>query len=74
MVHRPYGQKVDSAALDSQEIPPVLPGTRETRLDLASLAANATELDRQVGFTLDALDETALRTNTLSGCVRWMRR
>jgi len=65
LVHRSYGQEYDQELVKRIPVPPVLPDNLTTRRDLASLALNVTELDRRVGFTLDALDAAGLTENTL---------
>lgn len=65
LVHRPYGQDYDRELADRIPVPPILPDNATTRRDLASLALNATELDRQAGLILDAIDSCGLRDDTL---------
>ena len=65
--HRPYPE-ADEPAARYVQVPPHLPDTPETRLDIARYNASLRDLDAGVGRVLDALDEAGVTGNTLVIC------
>ena len=63
--HRPFGARYDPALAERVAVPPYLPDTAATRRDLATLARQIGELDRNVGQILAAIDAAGLRETTL---------
>jgi arylsulfatase A-like enzyme len=67
--HRDFPPIKDSPYIPDYCLPPSpLPDTAETRKDMARYKASARELDRKMGFVLEALDRSGLSDNTLVIC------
>lgn len=65
--HRPYPE-VDETSARYVQVPPHLPDTPQTRLDIARYNASLRDLDAGIGRVLGALDETGVTGNTLVIC------
>jgi len=65
--HRPYPEVADAEARYVQ-VPPHLPDTPKTRLDIARYDASLRDLDAGIGQVLDALDASGLAQETLVIC------
>ncbi|MFZ2658115.1 MAG: sulfatase [Victivallales bacterium] len=66
--HRPFPVAHPDEDLRYCLVPPTVPDTPETRLDMAGFRQSARILDGKMGTVLSALEETGLSENTLVIC------
>lgn len=62
--HRPFDH-FEPDPIDSVEVPPYLPDTKEVREDIAYFQGSVKELDRAIGRIKKALEATGLDENTI---------
>lgn len=66
--HREFFRPSSPKKANYVQVPPNLPDTPETRLDMAAFQESARSLDRGVGAILDALEARGMAENTLLIC------
>jgi len=64
-VHRPNRGSVSEDGAAGVELPPYVPDTPGTRMDLAQFATMIEAADARVGAVLDSLEQSGLRDNTI---------